>query len=64
MGYLIGLALGAFMGVLWMFITISSEDLNQINTVCINNKGVEKVVVDVARTRVYCKDGAEFTLKD
>lgn len=64
MGYFLGLALGAFMGVLWMFITVSPEDLNQINTVCINNKGVEKVFVEVGRIRVYCKDGAEFTLKD
>ena len=64
MGYFLGPALGAFMGVLWTFITVSPEELNQINTVCINNEGVEKVFVEVVRIRVYCKDGAEFTLKD
>lgn len=64
MGYFLGVVLGLFTGVLWMFITVSPEELDQINTVCINNEGVEEVFVEVGRIRVYCKDGAEFTLKD
>lgn len=64
MGYFIGLVMGICLGLMWVFITFSPDDLTQINTRCINNKGIEKVVLDVARVNIYCKDGAEFTLKD
>lgn len=61
MDWVVGIAMGIFLGVLWAFLILDAETLNKINTVCANNQQIEKVTVDVVgHARVRCKDGATF----
>lgn len=64
MDYAIGLIGGAVMGVIWTFITLDPTNIDNINSACAVNGGIEKAVVDIMGVRVYCKNGAKFTLED
>lgn len=60
--------LGLFTGCLLMFGTFSNldhEDLEIGLNKCQANGGLERYVVRVFDSnKVYCKDGAQFTIKD
>lgn len=64
MGYFVGLGLGIAMGLFWAFTTVDAGTLDKLNTVCISNGGFDRAILEVGRNKVYCKDGAEFKLKD
>lgn len=64
MDYALGVIAGVVMGVVWTFITLNPTDIDNINSACAVNGGIEEAVVDIMSVRVYCKSGAKFTLED
>lgn len=64
MGYFLGVILAFGCGVVWTFISIDATTLDKVNNTCNSNGGVEMIMVDLWKIKVYCKDGARFTLKD
>lgn len=64
MGTWIGVVIGAFWMLMVMWFTVDGQDLNKINAACNLNGGVEKFTIEIGRTKVYCKDGAEFRIKE
>ena len=65
MEFLLGIALGVLLVLSSVWQNLSKEDLEIGLNKCQANGGLERYVVRVSDSnKVYCKDGAVFTLKD
>lgn len=64
MNGVLGYCIGAFVGIVVAYSTLGYKEIDFINTVCANNNGIDKVLVDIFKVRVTCQDGAIFTLKN
>lgn len=62
MGYFAGLAIGLAMGIFMSFSNVDPTELSKFNNSCASNHGFDKATIQLSKTTVSCKDGAEFRL--
>lgn len=63
--FVIGYLLGIAMVTMVAFNTLHKEDLEIGLNKCQNNGGLERYISNIAGDpKVFCKDGAQFTIKD